>query len=151
MKQVILITGASSGIGKATAKRLIQDGHTVYSAARRLDQMVDLKAMGGHPIKMDITIESNIQEVVQTIQGQHGALDILINNAGYAIYGAMEDTSLDDARRQFEVNLFGLARLTQLVLPAMRERGKGRIINVSSMGARSIRLWEAGIMPPSMP
>ena len=136
MKQVILITGASSGIGKATAKRLIQDGHTVYSAARRLDQMVDLKAMGGHPIKMDITIESNIQEVVQTIHGQHGALDILINNAGYAIYGAMEDTSLDDARRQFEVNLFGLARLTQLVLPAMRERGKGRIINVSSMGGK---------------
>jgi len=136
MEKVILITGASSGIGKASAKQLIQEGHTVYVAARRVEKMQDLKEMGGHPLKMDITVEEDIQNVVNTIEKKHGGVDILVNNAGYAIYGAMEDTSLEDARRQFEVNLFGLARLTQLVLPYMREQRSGKIINMSSMGGK---------------
>lgn len=136
MKKVILITGASSGIGKATAKKLLQEGHTVYTAARRIEKMQDLQEMGAHPIKMDITVEEDIQKVVNTITEAHGGVDVLVNNAGYAIYGAMEDTSIEDARRQFEVNLFGLARLTQLVLPYMREQKKGTIINMSSMGGK---------------
>lgn len=136
MKNIVLITGASSGIGKATAKRLLEEGYTVYAAARRVEQMRDLEALGGHPLKMDITVEEDIQGVVRTIEERHGGVDVLINNAGYAIYGAMEDTSLADARRQFEVNLFGLARLTQLVLPYMREQRRGRVINMSSMGGR---------------
>jgi short-subunit dehydrogenase len=136
MNKVILITGASSGIGKATAKQLINEGHTVYTAARRMEKMQDLQEMGAHPVKMDITVEEDIQNVVKTIEENHGGVDVLVNNAGYAIYGAMEDTSIEDARRQFEVNLFGLARLTQLVLPHMREQRSGKIINTSSMGGK---------------
>jgi len=136
MSKVILVTGASSGIGKATAQRLIKEGHTVYVAARRIEKMQDLKELGGHPLQMDITKEEDIQSVVQTIQGKHGGVDVLVNNAGYAIYGAVEDTSIDDARRQFEVNIFGLARLTQLLLPYMREQKKGQIINISSVGGK---------------
>ncbi len=136
MSKVILVTGASSGIGKATAQQLIKEGHTVYVAARRVEKMDDLKAQGAHPLKMDITVEEEVQAVADTILSAHGSLDVLVNNAGYAIYGAMEDTTIDDARRQFEVNLFGLARLTQLFLPAMREKKSGTIINMSSMGGK---------------
>ncbi|MCB9081995.1 MAG: oxidoreductase [Lewinellaceae bacterium] len=136
MKQVVLVTGASSGIGKEVARQLLQDGHTVYVAARRIDQMEDLRALGAHPLKMDITIDADIVAVVKTIEENHGGVEVLVNNAGYAIYGAMEDTEIADARRQFEVNLFGLARLTQLVLPYMRSKKQGRIINVSSMGGK---------------
>lgn len=135
-KKVILVTGASSGIGKATAKQLLEDGHTVYVAARRLEKMKDLEELGATAIKMDITVEEDIQDVVSTIRENHDGVDVLVNNAGYAIYGAVEDTSIDDARRQFEVNIFGLARLTQLILPTMRERKSGKIINVSSMGGK---------------
>ncbi len=135
-KQVILVTGASSGIGKATAKQLLEEGHTVYTAARRVEKMDDLKALGATPLKMDITKEEEIQQVVATIEKEHGGVDVLVNNAGYAIYGAMEDTKIEDARRQFEVNLFGLARLTQLVLPYMRSQKAGKIINLSSMGGK---------------
>ncbi|MCB0639775.1 MAG: oxidoreductase [Lewinella sp.] len=136
MSKVILVTGASSGIGKATAAQLLREGHTVYVAARRVEQMEDLREQGAHPIKMDITVEEDIQHLVKTILDAEGRLDVLVNNAGYAIYGAMEDTSIADARRQFEVNLFGLARLTQLFLPGMRERKSGTIINMSSMGGK---------------
>ncbi|MEM9985965.1 MAG: oxidoreductase [Bacteroidota bacterium] len=136
MSKVILVTGASSGIGKATAQQLIKEGHTVYVAARRVEKMEDLKAQGARPLKMDITLEEDIESVASTILNAHGSLDVLVNNAGYAIYGAMEDTSIDDARRQFEVNLFGLARLTQMFLPTMREKKSGTIINMSSMGGK---------------
>jgi len=136
MKNVVLVTGASSGIGKATAAQLIKEGHTVYTAARRVEQMQDLKEMGGHPLKMDITVEDDLQNVVKTIRENHGGVDVLVNNAGFGMYGALEDTAIEDARRQFEVNLFGLARLTQLVLPYMREQKSGKIINLSSMGGR---------------
>lgn len=136
MKKVALVTGASSGIGKATAKQLLSDGLIVYVAARRIEKMKDLEALGAIAVKMDVTEESEMVNCVKMIQDQHGGVDILVNNAGYAIYGAMEDTSMEDARRQFEVNIFGLARMTQLVLPYMREKGSGTIINISSMGGK---------------
>ncbi|RZZ87813.1 oxidoreductase [Pseudoxanthomonas winnipegensis] len=133
---IILVTGASSGIGKATARKLLQQGHTVYVAARRVEAMQDLQAQGAIPLRMDITQEADVAAVVERIQKENGALDVLVNNAGYAIYGSVEETSIDDARAQFEVNLFGLARLTQLLIPAMRERGRGTIVNISSMGGK---------------
>lgn len=136
MKKVILITGASSGMGKETAKQLIQEGHTVYTVARRIEEMQDLKEMGGHPIKMDVTIESDIDHVVNTIMAEQGKIDVLWNNAGYGLYGAVEDVPLTDARHQFEVNVFGMAAMTQKVVPFMRKENAGTIINTSSMGGK---------------
>lgn len=136
MSKVILITGASSGIGKATALRLIQDGHVVYGAARRVEQMQDLVEAGGHALELDVTNEEQIIGTVQKIIDEQGRIDVLFNNAGYAVYGAVEDVPVQTARRQFEVNLFGLARITQEVLPHMRAQKSGQIINTSSMGGR---------------
>jgi short-subunit dehydrogenase len=134
--KIILITGASSGMGKETALKLIKEGYIVYGAARRIDQMQDLVDAGGHGIEMDITKDDQIISCVNRIINEQGTIDVLINNAGYAIYGAVEDTTIDEARRQFEVNLFGVARLTQLVLPYMRKQNSGKIINISSMGGK---------------
>lgn len=136
-KKVILVTGASSGIGKATVRRLLRDGHTVYGAARRLDNMRDIEQIGAIILKMDITNDQEILNVVECIDREQGGLDVLVNNAGYTVTGPIELVSIDEARRQFEVNLFGLGRLTQLVLPGMRRNGSGRIINVSSVGGRT--------------
>lgn len=136
VSQVVLVTGASSGIGKATAKSLLEDGHVVYVAARRVERMDDLQELGAIPLAMDISKDDQIRTVVERIHECHGGVDVLVNNAGFATYGAMEDTSLDDARYQFEVNLFGLARLTQLLLPTMRAKGAGKIINISSIGGK---------------
>jgi NAD(P)-dependent dehydrogenase (short-subunit alcohol dehydrogenase family) len=135
-KKVVLITGASSGMGKETAKTLIKEGYTVYVAARRVEKMQDLKELGGIPIKMDVTKEEDMVAAVEQIKKNHGGVDILINNAGYGSYGAIEDVPIDEARRQFEVNIFGLARLTQLVLPGMRQNRYGKIVNISSMGGK---------------
>lgn len=135
-KKVILITGASSGMGKETAKSLIQQGHKVYTVARRIDQMQDLKTLGGHPIEMDVTKKSDIQNAVDTIIQQERKIDVLWNNAGYGLYGAVEDVPIEEARRQFEVNLFGLAAITQIVVPYMRKAKTGTIINTSSMGGK---------------
>ena len=135
-KKVVLITGASAGIGKNTAKTLIKAGYTVYVAARRLDQMDDLKQLGGFPLKMDISKEEDVVTGVELIKRNHGGVDILINNAGYATQGPVEEVSLEDARAMYEVNVFGLARLTQLVLPYMREKRSGKIINVSSAAGK---------------
>ncbi|MFN6117253.1 MAG: SDR family NAD(P)-dependent oxidoreductase, partial [Flavobacteriales bacterium] len=129
MQQIILITGASSGMGKAFALRLLQEGHLVYGAARRVDQMQDIVAAGGRALPLDITDDASIIAAVERIIGEQGRIDVLLNNAGYAIYGSVEETDVRDARRQFEVNLFGLGRLTQLVVPHMRNAGRGRIIN----------------------
>ena len=134
--KVILITGASSGIGKATAEKLLAEGHIVYGAARRVEQMGGLKENGAHVLKMDVTNEQDLVDGVGRIMQEQGCIDVLFNNAGYGLYGAVEDIPLEDVRQQFEVNLFGLARLTQLVLPSMRERKRGKIINTSSMGGR---------------
>lgn len=133
---IILVTGASSGIGKATALRLLQQGHTVYVAARRLEAMQELQAHGAISLRMDITQEADIKAVVQRITQEYGGVDVLVNNAGFGMYGSVEETTIEDARYQFEVNLFGMARLTQLLIPSMRARGKGTIINLSSMGGK---------------
>jgi short-subunit dehydrogenase len=135
-KQVIFITGASSGMGKDAALQLIKEGHIVYGAARRVQQMEDLTKAGGHALPLDVTDENSVKKAVDTIIKNEGRIDVLVNNAGYAVYGAVEDTTLDDARRQYEVNIFGLAAVTKAVLPHMREQHSGKIINISSMGGK---------------
>ena len=135
-KKTVLITGASSGIGKATARTLIGKGFTVYVAARRVENMKDLEELGCIPLKMDITRDEDVVAVVDRIQRERGGVDILVNNAGFSTQGSVEETTIDDARYQFEVNLFGLARLTQLVLPTMRANRLGKIVNVSSIGGK---------------
>ena len=134
--KVYLITGASSGIGASAAELLLARGHVVYGAARRTDRLADLTGKGLRPLAMDVTDDAALVEGVDTILREEGRIDGLVNNAGYGEYGSLEDTPLDKARYQFEVNVFGLARLTQLVLPGMRARGSGRIVNVSSVGGR---------------
>lgn len=134
--KVALVTGASSGIGKETVKTLLTAGFTVYAAARRVEKMDDLKELGAHSIAMDVTDETSMTSAVRSILEKEDSIDILVNNAGYGSYGAIEDVPIEEARRQFEVNIFGLARLTQLVLPAMRENKFGKIINISSMGGK---------------
>ena len=136
MKKVILITGASSGIGKDTAISLIKHGHVVYGAARRLEMMQDIIQAGGHAIKMDILKERNIDDVVNQIMKEQSRVDVLINNAGYGLWGAVETISIDEAKRQFDVNIFGLAYLTKKIIPFMREQKSGKIINMSSMGGK---------------
>ncbi|MCG8307047.1 MAG: oxidoreductase [Cytophagales bacterium] len=136
MKKVILITGASAGIGKATALRLINEGHIVYGAARRIEKMHDLADVGGYRIKLDITEEDDIESAVKQIIDEQGRIDVLVNNAGYSVYGAIEDVSIEDARRQFDVNLFGLGSLTQKILPFMRKQRSGHIINITSIGGK---------------
>ena len=137
-KQVVLITGASSGIGKETAKLLLQDDYIVYAAARRVEKMDDLKALGAIPIKMDVTHEAELVGGIQQIKAAHGGVDILINNAGYGNFASLEETPIDVARAQYEVNVFGMMRLTQLVLPGMRARKSGKIINISSIGGKIV-------------
>lgn len=136
MKQVVLVTGASSGMGKDVAMRLIDEGYAVYGAARRLTHMHDLVDKGARAIEMDILDDEAIDVVISAIMKEQGRLDILINNAGYATWGAVETVSLKDARRQFDVNLFGLASVTKKVIPIMRQQKSGKIINISSMGGR---------------
>lgn len=136
MKQVALITGASSGMGKSTAKKLHAKGVIVYGAARRLEKMKDLEDLGMNIIPLDLTDDQSIVNCVNTILDKEGHIDILINNAGYGSYGAVEDVPIEEAKRQFEVNIFGLARITQLVLPSMRANKYGRIVNISSMGGK---------------
>lgn len=135
-KKIILITGASSGMGKEAAKALIHQGHTVYTVARRVDQMQDLATLGGYPLQMDVTNEADIEKVISTIIQKEGKIDVLWNNAGYGLYGSVEDVPLNEARRQFEVNVFGLAAVTQKVIPYMRKAMAGTIINTSSMGGK---------------
>lgn len=134
--RVILVTGASSGIGKATALKLQAQGNVVYGAARRVEKMTDLAAAGVHVLKLDVTDEATIEAAVKTIQVEQGRLDVLINNAGYGSYGAVEDVPLAEGEYQFKVNVFGVMRLTQLVLPMMRKQHRGRIINTSSIGGK---------------
>ena len=127
MTKVVLITGASSGIG--------------FEAARRVDRMEPLKADGVVPIGMDVTDETSLQDGVGAVLAAEGRIDVLVNNAGYGYFGAIENVPLEEARRQLEVNVFGLARLCQLVLPAMREQGSGRIVNISSVAGKAVLLF----------
>ena len=136
MEKVALITGASSGIGESAAILLHEAGYKVYGAARRIEKMKSLEDQGISTIALDITDEDSILRCVATIGEKEGGIDVLVNNAGYGSYGAIEDVPMEEARRQFDVNMFGLARLTQLVLPGMREKGFGKIVNISSMGGK---------------
>lgn len=135
-RQVALVTGASSGIGEQTALELLRRGFIVYGAARRADRMAAIVGAGGHAIAMDVTDDASMRAGVEQILAEQGRIDVLVNNAGYGSYGALEDVPIDEARRQFEVNVFGLARITQLVLPGMRSRRSGTIVNISSIGGR---------------
>jgi len=132
MRKTVLVTGASSGIGRATAVALQKAGCEVYASARRVDKMADLQAFGIKTVALDVTDEVSIKAALKKI----GRIDILVNNAGYGSYGAFEDVSMEEARRQLNVNVFGLARLTQLVIPGMRQRKSGTIINIASMGGK---------------
>jgi NAD(P)-dependent dehydrogenase (short-subunit alcohol dehydrogenase family) len=136
MNEVVLITGASSGIGKAAAKLLLLSGYRVYAGARRVDNLKELEYLGARIMRLDVTEEDSLKSAVQSVLDGEGRLDVLINNAGYGANGAIEDIPMAEARRQFDVNLFGLARLTQLVLPAMRARGSGKLINISSIAGK---------------
>lgn len=135
-KKVVLITGASSGIGRDTALVLKDMGYTVYGASRQVDKMKDLEKEGITVLPLDVTVEKSMIDCVDTILKKEGRIDILVNNAGYGFYGAVEDVPIDEARKQLEVNLFGLARMTQLVLPTMRKQHSGKIINISSMAGK---------------
>lgn len=137
MKQkVILLTGASSGIGYDTATRLARQGHKVYGAARRIDKMLPLKELGVTLIKMDVTDDASMIAGVNAVLEAEGRIDVLVNNAGYGYFGAIENVSMEEARKQLEVNVFGLARLTQLVIPHMRQQGSGRIVNLASIAGK---------------
>lgn len=135
---VVLLTGGSSGIGYTTAVKLAQQGHVVYVAARRVEKMAPLKDMGINVIEMDVTVESSMQAGIDLVMQEQGRIDVLVNNAGYGYFGAIETVTMEEARRQLEVNLFGLARLSQLVLPIMRKQKQGRIVNISSVAGRMV-------------
>jgi NAD(P)-dependent dehydrogenase (short-subunit alcohol dehydrogenase family) len=134
--KVALVTGASSGIGEATALKLHELGYMTYAAGRRVQRMEHLAASGIRLLAMDVTDDAARQSAVKHILAEEGRIDVLVNNAGYGSYGALEDVPLSEARYQFEVNVFGAARLTQLVLPQMREQRSGTIVNITSMGGK---------------
>ncbi|WP_332762490.1 oxidoreductase [Pseudarthrobacter sp.] len=135
-KPVAFVTGASTGIGFEAAKKLSSHGFIVYAGARRVDRMEPLKALGVQVLALDVTDDDSMRAAVGRVLEERGRIDVLVNNAGYGSYGALELVDLAEGRRQFEVNVFGLARMTQLVLPAMRSAGRGRIINISSIGGK---------------
>lgn len=135
--KIILLTGASSGIGFNTAAYLVKEGYTVYGAARRTDKM----PVGVKPVQLDITDDASIVQCIEAVMQKEGRIDVLINNAGYGSYGAIEDITIAEAKRQLEVNVFGLANLTKQVLPIMRAQKSGTIINISSMGGRVSTLF----------
>jgi short-subunit dehydrogenase len=136
MKKVILITGASSGMGKVTAEELIKEGNTVYCAARSVEKMKDLENLGGKILEMDVSDDQSLEAGVDKIISAEGKIDVLWNNAGFGLYGPVEEISIEKAKYQFDVNLFGLAKITQKVLPHMRDQRGGLIINTSSMGGK---------------
>jgi NADP-dependent 3-hydroxy acid dehydrogenase YdfG len=134
--KAVLVTGCSSGIGRATALELAERGWRVYATARRLETLGDLAAKGCQTLVLDVTDEDSMRAAVNAVTEAEGAVGVLVNNAGYSQSGAVETVPLEEARRQFETNVFGLLRLCQMVLPGMREQRWGKIVNVSSMGGR---------------
>lgn len=131
-----IVTGCSSGIGRAVALRLASAGYPVYATARRVETLADLAAAGLVTQQLDVDDEGSREAVVERVVADHGAVGVLVNNAGFALQGTVGETPLDDVRHQFETSVFGLVRLTQLVLPGMREQGYGRVVNVGSTGGR---------------
>lgn len=138
----ILVTGCSSGIGAATADLLLKAGHTVYATARRPETLTALADAGARTLALDVTSEESMTAAVAAVEEEHGRVGALVNNAGYGEYGTVEETDLDKVRAMFETNVFGLARMVQLVLPGMRAAGTGRIVNIGSMGGRLT--WPVG-------
>ncbi|MDQ3644785.1 MAG: oxidoreductase [Actinomycetota bacterium] len=136
ISKAVLITGCSTGIGRATAERMASGGYTVYATARRLESISDLEAKGCRTLALDVTDEDSMRTAVTAVEHAEGAVGALVNNAGYSQSGAVESVNLDDIRAQFETNVFGLIRMSQLVLPKMREQRWGRIVNVGSMGGK---------------
>mgnify|MGYP002619982979 CR=1 FL=1 len=136
--KVILITGGSSGIGFDAAERLAKEGHRVYAAARRVAKMDPLVASGVTPLALDVTDESSCKACVEAVLAAEGRIDVLVNAAGYGSFGPLEAVPESEARRQMEVNLIGLSRMCSLVIPSMRERGSGRIINIASVAGRAV-------------
>ncbi len=139
MSKTAFVTGASSGIGEATVRRLLAGGYKVFAGARRQDRMAGLAALGATLLSLDLTDDATTSAAVEAIKAQSGRIDVLVNNAGYGSYGALEDVPLEEAKRQFEVNVFGLAHLCQLVLPTMRAQQSGKIVNITSIGGK---IWE---------
>jgi NADP-dependent 3-hydroxy acid dehydrogenase YdfG len=138
VSEAVLITGCSTGIGRATAERLAARGWTVYATARKLDSVRDLEAKGCKTLHLDVTDEASMRAAVDAVVAAEGAVGVLVNNAGYAQDGPIEAVSMDAVRRQFETNVFGLVRLTQMVLPGMRAQRWGRVINIGSMGGKLV-------------
>jgi NAD(P)-dependent dehydrogenase (short-subunit alcohol dehydrogenase family) len=136
VSKAVLITGCSSGIGRATAERLATAGWKVYATARRVETIAGLESSGCRLLALDVTDEASMQAAVAAVETAEGAVGVLVNNAGYSQSGAIEEVGLDEVRRQFETNVFGLVRMCQLVLPGMRRQRSGRIVNLSSMGGR---------------
>ncbi|HYZ94119.1 MAG TPA: oxidoreductase [Actinomycetota bacterium] len=136
--KAVLITGCSTGIGRATAERLARRGHTVYATARRLESITDLAEKGCKTLALDVNDEKSMKAAVAKVVKAEGAVGALVNNAGYALEGCVEEASMDDVRKQFETNVFGLVRLCQLVLPGMRKQRWGRIVNISSVGGKLV-------------
>jgi NAD(P)-dependent dehydrogenase (short-subunit alcohol dehydrogenase family) len=135
-RQVVLVTGCSSGIGRATAVEAAERGHQVFASARRLEDVADLASLAMDTLALDVTDGDSVAEAIGAIVGKAGRIDALVNNAGYGQYGAIEDVSLPEWRRQFEVNVFGALAVLQAVLPAMREARRGTIVNVSSVAGK---------------
>ncbi len=132
----VLVTGCSSGIGRATAERLARAGRTVYATARDVGSIEPLRQSGCRLLRLDVTDEDSMRDAVEEVERQEGAVGVLVNNAGYSQSGAVEEVPIEKVRRQFDTNVFGLVRMCQLVLPGMRDQGFGRIVNLSSMGGK---------------
>ena len=133
--RAVLITGCSSGIGRATAEHLAKKGWPVIATARRAESIADLETAGCKTLALDVTDEASMKAAVEQVEAEYGAVGVLVNNAGYSQSGTIEEVPMEDVRRQFDTNVFGLVRMTQLVLPKMREQRWGKIVNISSMGA----------------
>jgi NAD(P)-dependent dehydrogenase (short-subunit alcohol dehydrogenase family) len=138
VSKAVLITGCSTGIGRATAELLAAGGWKVYATARKRDAIADLAAKGCETLELDVTDEGSMEAAVRHVEDAEGAVGVLINNAGYSQSGAVETVPMDEVRRQFETNVFGLVRMSQLVLPSMRRQHWGRIVNLSSMGGKLV-------------
>jgi NAD(P)-dependent dehydrogenase (short-subunit alcohol dehydrogenase family) len=138
ISRAALVTGCSSGIGRATAERLAASGWTVYATARKPETLRDLEARGCRTLALDVTDETSMRAAVEAVEGEHGAVGVLVNNAGYSQSGAIETVPMEKVRDQFETNVFGLVRLCQLALPGMRRQRWGKIVNLSSMGGKLV-------------